>query len=141
MVGGTPAGSVNPNAAISEAMPTVSLAQSIEIARAATVRLRVHDGHGYGAGTGTVIDTNGDQALVLTCGHLFRENKGQGKIEVDLYIGGQTQTVTGELLDYDADTHDVALVAIRPGFQMRAVQIIHPQERVRSGQTAFQFWV
>jgi len=139
MVGGTPAGSVNPNAAISEAMPTVSLAQSIEIARAATVRLRVHDGHGYGAGTGTVIDTNGDQALVLTCGHLFRENKGQGKIEVDLYIGGQAQTVTGELLDYDADTHDVALVAIRPGFQMRAVQIIHPQERVRSGQTAFSF--
>ena len=47
--------------------------------------------------------------------------------------------MTGELLDYDADTHDVALVAIRPGFQMRAVQIIHPQERVRSGQTAFSF--
>lgn len=124
---------------VSEAMPTVSLAQAIEIARAATVRLRVHDGHGYGAGTGTVIDTNGEQALVLTCGHLFRENKGQGKIEVDLYVGGQTQTVTGELLDYDADTHDVALVAIRPGFQMQPVQMIHPQERVRAGQTAFSF--
>ncbi|MAI73029.1 MAG: thioredoxin [Rhodopirellula sp.] len=130
---------VRPASVVSEAMPNVSLAQAIEIARAATVRLRVHDGHGYGAGTGTVIDTNGDQALVLTCGHLFRENKGQGKIEVDLYVGGQTQTIIGELLDYDADTHDVALVAIRPGFQMQPVQMIHPQERVRTGQTAFSF--
>lgn len=138
LAGGTTA-SVSQASAISEAMPTVSLAQAIEIARAATVRLRVHDGHGYGAGTGTVIDTNGDQALVLTCGHLFRENKGQGKIEIDLYVGGQTQTVAGELLDYDADTHDVALVAIRPGFQMQPVQMIHPQERVRAGQTAFSF--
>ena len=138
LAGGTSA-SVSPASAISEALPTVSLAQAIEIARAATVRLRVHDGHGYGAGTGTVIDTNGEQALVLTCGHLFRENKGQGKIEVDLYVGGQTQTVAGELLDYDADTHDVALVAIRPGFQMQPVQMIHPQERVRAGQTAFSF--
>jgi thiol-disulfide isomerase/thioredoxin len=137
--GGVPAARVSPASAISEAMPTVSLAQAIEIARAATVRLRVHDGQGYGAGTGTVIDTNGDQALVLTCGHLFRENKGQGKIEIDLYIGGQTQTVMGELLDYDADTHDVALVAIRPGFQMQPVQMFHPQERVRAGQTAFSF--
>jgi len=137
--GGVPASGVSPVSATSEAMPTVSLAQAIEIARAATVRLRVHDGHGYGAGTGTVIDTNGDQALVLTCGHLFRENKGQGKIEVDLYIGGETRTVIGELLDYDADTHDVALVAIRPGFQMQPVQMLHPQERVRAGQTAFSF--
>lgn len=138
LAGGTSASAV-PVSAMSEALPTVSLAQAIEIARAATVRLRVHDGHGYGAGTGTVIDTNGDQALVLTCGHLFRENKGQGKIEVDLYVGGQTQTVAGELLDYDADTHDVALVAIRPGFQMQPVQMLHPQERVRAGQTAFSF--
>ncbi len=139
LTSGTPATSVKSTSAISEAMPTVSLAQAIEIARAATVRLRVHDGRGYGAGTGTVIDTNGDQALVLTCGHLFRENKGDGKIEVDLYIGGQTQTVIGELLDYDADTHDVALVAIRPGFQMQAVQMMHREERVRAGQTAFSF--
>jgi hypothetical protein len=120
-------------------MPTVSLAQAVELARAATVRLRVHDGHGYGAGTGTVIDTHGDQALVLTCGHLFRENKGDGKIEVDLYVAGETRTVLGELLDYDADTRDVALVAIRPGFSMQSVQVLHPQQRIRTGQTAFSF--
>ena len=137
--GTAPASPRHQPAAISEPMPTVSLAQAVEIARAATVRLRVHDGHGYGAGTGTVIDTHGDQALVLTCGHLFRENKGEGKIEVDLFVAGETRTVLGELLDYDADTRDVALVAIRPGFSVQAVQVIHPQERIRTGQTAFSF--
>ena len=124
--GAAPASSPPRPAAISEPMPTASLAQAVELARAATVRLRVHDGHGYGAGTGTVIDTHGDQALVLTCGHLFRENKGEGKIEVDLYVAGETRTVLGELLDYDADTRDVALVAIRPGCRIQAVQVIHP---------------
>jgi thiol-disulfide isomerase/thioredoxin len=137
--GDLPASNTPQPAAISEPMPTVSLAQAVELARAATVRLRVHDGHGYGAGTGTVIDTHGDQALVLTCGHLFRENKGDGKIEVDLYVAGETRTVLGELLDYDADTRDVALVAIRPGFSMQSVQVLHPQQRIRTGQTAFSF--
>ena len=70
--------------------------------QAATVRLRVFDGHGYGAGTGTIIDTHGEEALVLTCGHLFRDTKGEGKIEVDLFIDGQVETVIGQLIDYEA---------------------------------------
>jgi thiol-disulfide isomerase/thioredoxin len=124
---------------LGEAMPSLSLADAVERARAATVRLRVHDGHGYGAGTGTIIDTHGDEALVLTCGHLFRETQGQGKIEVDLFVGGQTRTVLGEVLDYDADTRDIALVAIRPGFPVQPVQLLGPTERVQNGQTAFSF--
>ncbi|MFG0260960.1 MAG: thioredoxin family protein, partial [Novipirellula sp. JB048] len=51
---------VAPTAAITpaiEPMPSLSKADAIERARAATVRLRVHDGKGYGAGTGTIIDT------------------------------------------------------------------------------------
>ena len=54
-------------------MPNQHTADSIERARAATVRLRVHDPDGYGTGTGTIIDTRDGEALVLTCGHLFRE--------------------------------------------------------------------
>ena len=123
----------------SEAMPSVSLADAVERAEAATVRLRVHDGHGYGAGTGTIVDTHGDEALVLTCGHLFRETKGEGKIEVDLFVGGQTRTVLGQLMDYDSDSRDIALVVIRPGFQLQAVQLLNASERVQNGQTAFSF--
>jgi hypothetical protein len=120
-------------------MPSISLADAVERAEAATVRLRVHDGHGYGAGTGTIIDSHGDEALVLTCGHLFRETKGQGKIEVDLFVGGQTRTVLGQVLGYDSDTRDTALVAIRPGFQVQPVQVLSAGERVVNGQTAFSF--
>ena len=123
----------------SEAMPSLSLADAVERARAATVRLRVHDGHGYGAGTGTIIDTHGDQALVLTCGHLFRENQGKGKIEVDLYVAGETRTVLGQVLDYDSDTRDIALVTIRPGFAVQPVQVLGPETKVRNGQTAFSY--
>ena len=128
-----------PKAARSEAMPSVSLADAVERARAATVRLRVFDGHGYGAGTGTIVDTHGEEALVLTCGHLFRDTDGKGKVEVDLYVGGQVKTVNGQVVDYDADTRDIALVAIRPGFAVQPVRLVGDQQTVRNGQTAFSF--
>ncbi len=125
--------------AAGEAMPSISLADSVEKAKSATVRLRVHDGHGYGVGTGTIIDTHGAEALVLTCGHLFRDTQGQGKIEVDLFIGAETKTVEGKVVDYDADTRDIALVVIRPGFPVQSVKVLPSTEKVINGQTAFSF--
>jgi len=122
-----------------ESMPSMSVADAVQRARAATVRLRVYDDRGHGAGTGTIIDTHGDEALVLTCGHLFRDTKGQGKIEVDLFVGGEVQTVVGQVIDYDADTRDVALVSIRPGIAVEPVQVISDDQRVRNGTVAFSF--
>ncbi|MEM9588363.1 MAG: trypsin-like peptidase domain-containing protein [Planctomycetota bacterium] len=122
-----------------EEMPSRSMADAIEKARAATVRLRVHDDRGYGAGTGTIIDTHGEEALVMTCGHLFRDTQGKGKIEVDLFVGGQARTVTGTLVDYDADARDIALVAVRPGMAVTPVQVIAAGESVANGSTAFSF--
>ncbi|TWU40566.1 trypsin-like peptidase domain-containing protein [Novipirellula artificiosorum] len=131
--------SLTASAATAEAMPSVSVADAVERAQAATVRLRVYDGKGYGAGTGTIVDTHGDEALVLTCGHLFRETKGQGKIEVDLFVGGEVRTVIGQVIDYDAEDRDIALVAIRPGFAIQPVRVIGANEKVQNGQTAFSF--
>ena len=125
--------------ATSEPMPSMSVADAIQRAEAATVRLRVFDGAGHGAGTGTIIDTHGEEALVLTCGHLFRDTKGQGRIEVDLFIGGETKTVEGQVIDYDADSRDIALVAIRPGIPVKAVEIINPNDFPSSGDSAFSF--
>ena len=52
----------------------------------AGVRLRVEDPQGHSCGSGTIIDARaGSEALVLTCGHLFRDSKGTGKIDVDVY--------------------------------------------------------
>lgn len=122
-----------------EAMPSVAHADAVERAQAATVRLRVHDNGGHGVGTGTIIDTHGDEALVLTCGHLFRDSQGQGRIEVDLFVGGRTQTVEGQLIDYDADDRDIALVAIRPGFPIQPVPVIRQGRLPEVGSTAFSF--
>ncbi|QDT08333.1 trypsin-like peptidase domain-containing protein [Stieleria marina] len=122
-----------------EPMPSLSLASAIERASAATVRLKVHDGTGYGAGTGTIIDTHGESALVLTCGHLFRENKGQGKIEVDLFVGGQVKTVMGKIVDYDAENRDIALVEILPGFVVQPVPVLAAGQTLRTGQPVFSF--
>lgn len=123
----------------SEAMPSVAVADAVERAQAATVRLRVHDGSGHGVGTGTIIDTHGEEALVLTCGHLFRDTQGQGRIEVDLFVGGRPQTVEGQLIDYDADDRDIALVAIRPGFPIQPVPVIRHGRLPEVGSTAFSF--
>ena len=123
----------------SEAMPSVAVADAIERAQAATVRLRVHDDQGHGVGTGTIIDTHGDEALVLTCGHLFRDSHGQGRIEVDLFVGGRSQTVAGKLIDYDADDRDIALVAIRPGFAVQPVPVVLQDNLPEAGSSVFSF--
>lgn len=131
--------SASGNSAISEPMPSVRLADAVERAQAATVRLRVFDGRGYGAGTGTIIDVHGEEALVLTCGHLFRDGDGNDKIEVDLFVGGEAKTVVGHLVDFDAGDRDIGLVSIRPGMQVQAVEVIRDNQVVRVGQTAFSF--
>ena len=123
----------------SEPMPSTAMANAVQRAEAATVRLRVFDGHGFGAGTGTIIDTQGDEALVLTCGHLFRETKGEGRVEVDLFVAGDVHTVQAQVIGYDADDRDIALVAIRPGFPIQPVPLIQEGMPIRTGQTAFSF--
>jgi thiol-disulfide isomerase/thioredoxin len=128
-----------PFAAAGEPMPSVSVADAVQRAQAATVRLKVHDGNGHGAGTGTIVDVQGEEALVLTCGHLFRDTKGQGRIEVDLFVGGETRTVDGQLVDYDSENRDIALVAIRPGFPIQAVKVIGLNDLPVAGDVAFSF--
>ena len=119
--------------------PESPQSDGIRRAQAATVRLRVFDGHGYGVGTGTVIDTHGDEALVLTCGHLFRDTQGQGKIEVDVFDNGSAKTIPGQLIDYDADERDVALVSIRPGFPIQPVPIIRAGKLPEVGSGVFSY--
>ena len=60
-----------------------------QLALQATVRVRVTDPDGTSKGTGTIIDLHGDEALILTCGHIFRASQGSGQIEVDLFAPGQ----------------------------------------------------
>ncbi len=131
----TLAGWAAPAAAGPPAVAGVSPDQS---ARAATVRIKVEDAAGYGFGTGTIIDTHDREALVVTCGHLFRESKGRGKLTADLFTSGTAQTVDGQLIGYDLD-RDIALISIRSGPGAQAAKVAPPGFAVRPGDRAFTY--
>ena len=78
---------------------------------AVTARLRIEDASGWSCGSGTIIDSRQGQALILTCGHVFRDSKGQGRVEVDLFGVNATEKVPGKVIAYDLD-RDVGLVSI-----------------------------
>ncbi|HYO26253.1 MAG TPA: trypsin-like peptidase domain-containing protein [Lacipirellulaceae bacterium] len=94
---------------------------------AATVRLSIADPEGKSTGTGAIVDARNGMALVLTCGHLFRESKGQGAIELTLFNPGVHGAevrgrVAGELIDYDLE-RDLALVRFRTESQVTVTPI------------------
>ena len=60
-----------------------------------SVRLNIADPAGSSYGSGTIIDARQGEALVLTCGHIFRDSKGQGTITVDLFGAGAAQKLPG----------------------------------------------
>ena len=125
-----------------EQVPSDGAATAEQRALAATVRLKVEDEQGWGVGTGTIIDTHFDEqsqqyeALVLTCGHLFKSTSGKGKIEVDLFAPGARSPVQGELLDYDEHL-DVALVSIWPGTKLTPAPVAAPAHVVRPQDQVF----
>ncbi len=89
---------------------------------AATARLRIEDADGHSCGTGTIIDAREGEALILTCGHIFRDSKGQGKIEVDLFGAHPARGIPGRLISYNLKS-DVGLVAIRPPGPVMAARV------------------
>lgn len=107
-----------------------------ERALLSTVRLKIEDAGGVSFGTGTIIDVLKDEALVVTCGHIFRDSKGQGKIAVDLHASLASQPVQGQLISFDL-TRDIALVSIRPGVKVTAVPVASDPRQVVEGARVF----
>lgn len=107
-----------------------------QAALAASVRLKVEDQTGYGFGTGTIIDTHDNEALVVTCGHLFRESQGKGRILIDLFAPGGPRAVEGQLIAYDLD-RDIALVSMRPGIAVTPAAVAPPGFGVRQRDRVF----
>ena len=107
-----------------------------DAAIAASVRLRVADDGGESFGTGTIVDVHDRDALILTCGHIFRDSDGKGAIRVE-FLGPHAGTaVSGQLLRFDLD-RDLALVAIRIDLPIRPMRVAPPDARVRVGQSMF----
>ncbi|MDR3199264.1 MAG: trypsin-like peptidase domain-containing protein [Planctomycetaceae bacterium] len=98
-----------------------------------SVKLRVDADNTHSWGTGTIIDTRKGEALILTCGHIFRDSQGKGKIEVHLFGQNSSVRVFGRCLCYDLEI-DLALVVIVPPCPVRAVPIAPPQYRISPKQ-------
>ncbi|QDV36482.1 thioredoxin domain-containing protein [Tautonia plasticadhaerens] len=110
---------------------------------ATVVRIRVHDRGTLGFGSGTVIASNDEESIILTCAHIFSVKGRQPSarqfnlpVMVELFDGklggpgGQTvrpvgEPIPGEVIDYDFD-RDVALVRIRPGRAVPSSRVVPP---------------
>jgi thiol-disulfide isomerase/thioredoxin len=99
---------------------------------AASVRLRVEDPQGHSCGSGTIIDARQREALILTCGHIFRDSQGQGRIEVDLFGPNGAAQVVGKLISYDLK-RDVALVSIRIPGPVATARVAPPGYQITPG--------
>jgi thiol-disulfide isomerase/thioredoxin len=98
----------------------------------ASVRLRIEDSAGVSCGSGTIIDAREGEALILTCGHMFREADKQGKIMVDLFGPGAPQEVPGKLIDYDLKS-EVGLLSIETDFPVTVAHLAPQGYAVRKG--------
>lgn len=102
------------------------------------VRIKVEDATGHSYGTGTIIDVRQGEALVLTCGHIFRESQGKGPISVDLFYGSTHVTLKGHLISFDPDHRDLGFVSIRTDLPLQVTKVapaglsVHPGQRVVS---------
>ena len=88
----------------------------------ATARLRVEDTTGVSWATGTVIDSRQGEALILTCGHVFRDSEGKGRIEVDLFGPQGPRGIAGQVISWDLK-RDLALVSIFTEAPIGAVRV------------------
>ena len=109
-----------------------------QLAMQATVRLKIDDPEGTSYATGTVIHTVENQALVLTCGHVFRDSKGRGKISAEYgFLDSVSKTACGELIFYDADERDIGLVAIQTDGSLQPVAIANANYLVSNADSIF----
>ena len=110
-----------------------------------SVKLRVDDKNGHEWGTGTIIDTRsgpeGQDALIVTCGHIFqawgpqfsKEQHGNRHVEVHLYGENSTVKVYGRCLYYDTEI-DLALVCITPPGQVHVAPLAPADYRIQPSQ-------
>ncbi len=108
------------------------------LAMQATVRLKVEDPEGTSYATGTVIHNHQGECLVVTCGHVFRDSKGTGRITADYgFDSGNLKSAPGQLIFYDSDARDIGLLAIRTTDRIVPVPIASQETAVESGRDIF----
>lgn len=118
-------------------------ADGISNAARATVRIRVDDPRYESVGTGTIIDSFQGEALVLTCGHLFRDLPPNARITVEMFPGlnervpGREDKFEAQVIDFQASELDIGLLSFHPGREVARVPLIAQRESLREGEPVF----
>jgi thiol-disulfide isomerase/thioredoxin len=135
------AAAVTSAAAITNSLNATGMSRSSVMSdpQAATVRIKVDDGKSEAFGTGTIIDTHSNEALVLTCGHLFRDGQGQSPMTVDVWVDGQKLTYPAKLVHYQADETDIGLIAFAADRPMKSAAVLPQGIQVGERQTVFSY--
>jgi thiol-disulfide isomerase/thioredoxin len=119
------------------ANPDANAASAEERAMAASVRLKIDDGRFFSYATGTIIDVQPDgEALILTCGHVFRDSQGRGEIAVELFAPQRQGPMPGRLVAFDLE-RDLGVVSIRPQATVAPVQLAGAETYVREEMRTF----
>lgn len=105
--------------------------------RAATVRILVDEPDSHAVGSGTIIDSTQNAAVVLTCGHLFRNwNKGSA-ISVERFEAGVPVRYQASLIDYQIDDLDMGVLVINPGKLVPCARVAQRADLIREGDAVF----
>lgn len=121
-----------------ESVPSRPRPEAIARAQQATVRIRIDDANSLAFGTGTVIYVHDGQALVLTCGHMFRDISKAAKMSIDVFdSSGRATNVPAQVVSHSTEQGDIGLMEFRCPYSIVPVPIskIAPVE----GDTAFSY--
>jgi len=97
-----------------------------------SVRLKIEDDTGNSVGSGTIIDARAGEALIITCGHVFRDAAKDGRILVDLFGPSAPHGLVGHLIDYDLKS-EVGIISIRTNYPVAAARLAPPGYTARQG--------
>ncbi len=127
---------VQPAGAI--AIANVPSFDPIARAQQATVRIRIEDANSIAFGTGTVIYVHDGQALVLTCGHMFRDIGQNAQMSIDVFDKtGHITNVPAQVVSHSTEEGDIGLMEFRCPFPITPVPI--SKRPPAMGDAAFSF--
>lgn len=130
-------GAITPGSAIAGAGNSLSALPSNPAE--ATVRIRVEEPNSEVFGTGTIIDTYQGEALILTCGHLFRDAKSSARISVETFIGGVAKAYPAVLIDFQAAETDIGLISFRPEGPVAVAKLIDHRVHLQEGESVYSW--
>ena len=105
--------------------------------QAATVRIIVDEPESHAVGSGTIIDSSQNGAVVLTCGHLFRNWNKSSVVYVERFESGVPVRYQASLVDYQIDDIDIGVLVINPGKVVPRARVAQQADLLREGDPVF----